>query len=95
MHLHYMLIWILILERKGGDTNNGLTVALNHNTTETKAVEFGIFGSHGWGNTGGELRDPCVMSQKMTDLHHMEREGREEGKGNQSNGTAQGQMPCC
>lgn len=32
MHLHYMLIRVLILERKGGDTNNGLTVALNHNT---------------------------------------------------------------
>lgn len=54
MHLHYMLVLVLIPKCKGGDTNDGLTVALNHNTAQGQAVDFELFRGHGW-NMGVNL----------------------------------------
>lgn len=35
MQLHDILVVILVLERKGSETNDGLEIALNHKTAQT------------------------------------------------------------
>lgn len=34
MNLHDMLVWVLVLQAKGGDTTDVLKVALDHDTSQ-------------------------------------------------------------
>lgn len=82
MHLHYMLVWVFILERQGGETNNGLTGALNHNAVQIKAVDLGLLQSHGWGDTReGDFADSASKKASeeipMGRKENTERIGRE------------------
>lgn len=51
MQLHDILVVVLILERKGSETDDGLEIALNHKTAQTQPMNFEFFRSHVSGET--------------------------------------------